>query len=122
MTRLKLVFIMASVVALTAIAAVTTAMAPDARLAQCGDGLLGNTAKEAFEIPDVSRIWDNLPAMGQAPELATKTGSAFVVLFDTYSGFGAGGLISAKNVVCVIDASGQMSVYADVSKAGLTIR
>ena len=112
-----LVWVASMVVAVT----VATAATPDARLQKCGDGYAGNSATISFEIPDVSRIWDHLPAMKLAPELATSTGPAFVVLFDDYTGLGLSGPITATSVVCVVDAAGHVNVYANVAKNGLRV-
>lgn len=121
MRRVKLLFLLASFASLTIVAAVAGAIAPDPRLAQCGDGAFGNTAKASFTIPEVSRIWNHLPAMGLAPELATDSGPAFVVLFDKYTGLAATGVFTASDVVCVVDKDGRMVVYVDVAQDGLSI-
>lgn len=121
MRRFKLLVMAIWVASMVVAATVATAYTPDPRLEKCGDGYAGNSARVSFEIPDVSRIWDHLPAMKLAPELATDSGPAFVVLFDDYAGLGMSGRITATSVVCVIDSAGEVNVYANVSKAGLRV-
>ncbi len=121
MKRLKLQLFLGAVVSMTAVVAVVEAVAPDARLALCGEGFAGNRATLSFEIPDVGRVWDHLPAMKMAPELAAKSGPGFVVLFDRYEGLGMNGPISATNVVCVVDAAGHTMVLANVARDGLRV-
>lgn len=119
MRHLKRLVLLVWVASLVVAVTITTAATPDPRLEKCGDGYAGNSASLSFAIPDVSRIWDHLPAMKLAPELATNSGPAFVVLFDDYTGLGMSGPITATNVVCIVDAAGQVNVYANVSKTGL---
>jgi hypothetical protein len=121
MRRTKLRLLLASIASLSLGMTLAAASTPDPRLGLCGDGRDGNRATASFEIRDAREVWRFLPAMKMAPELLEVKGTAFVVLFDNWTGQGAFGPVVGSNVVCVVDGAGNPNTYTDVARDGLSV-
>jgi len=94
----------------------------DPRVHTCG--LEGDVAA-VFDLAQARRIWTYLPAMKQAPELEVDTPASIVLYSGATRGVSlgpAGTLRRDENtgVVCVILMSGEIVVYANVSRSGFT--
>ena len=91
----------------------------------CGGSPGKNVALEQFSIAAARDIWLEFPALARSPELESDTPARVVVFRDGYDAKAAGivGNIGSRaanldKVVCVIQADGTRTVYANVSLQG----
>lgn len=97
----------------------------DSQVGRCGEQ--DTDVQTAFNISAASRLWEYLPAMGLAPHLARDEAPAYVIVFrDDYvldmsaavPRRGQSETVAYHNLICVVQANGEINLYADVSRAG----
>jgi hypothetical protein len=92
----------------------------DAARAICGAATNGNTVNAAFQVQSGREFWDYFPYAGKAPELESDNRPMYLVVFD---GPYVGPTIThqvRENVVCVVNADGDRTIYFDISREGYT--
>lgn len=104
----------------TSVAVIGGASAPDPRVQRCG---VGGSVAAVFDIAKANAIWQYLPAMKRPPELINDNAPASIVV---YAGKVEGVVLGpagmqrdqASDAVCVIQSSGEVLVFVNVSRSG----
>jgi hypothetical protein len=113
--------VLASLTALVIFVPLVTGDARSVMATTCGGTT--NPVQQEFDIAQAKDIWKVFPAMMEAPELASDSRPAHVVVYA--GNFDLKGLIAApgkipvvSDAVCVVQADGTPNLYENVSKAG----
>jgi hypothetical protein len=87
---------------------------------KCGAGANGNQVDAAFQVQAGREFWDYFPNAGKAPELELDDRPMYFVVFDgPYLGPTMTHQVR-QNVVCVVNADGDRTIYYDISREGYT--